>query len=645
MSKGTIMREVNRAKLWHHVETLSALDDRASGSEGESLAVDYIVKELAADGISVKEYRFPAYLSYPGPAGVDAGAGRAGAITHPFSAATGSDGLAARAVYLGANLAAPATGSVRGHIAIFDGAADSLLVHAASAAGAVGAVFISGDDVLHEVNVSPVWGTPTPETAADIPPIPVVSVGRTLGEALVERGTGASIRIWAEPVRSIHQLRLPVAEIPGRRDFFVLVGTHLDAWNGGVTDNATGDAMALELARLFADHRDLLEYGLRLAWWPGHVNGKYAGSTWYVDNVWAELRAGAIAYVNIDSPGAKGATSYRPVASAELEGVALEAVHLFEGKSEAVLRAGRNADQSFRGLGLPSLAIYSVSPSKKTVLRGVTGGVGTASVTVVAAQAPDGEGAGTTKGGARPNSGRTTGDEGGDPWWWHNPTDTLDKADTDLLQRDTQLYAAALSDLCRLGPQALDLENLAAEVLAVLGQYQEMGQGGLFNLGESLRAAGDFRLATADLKDALSLSPENDGAKYLRGLDGLVLAATRAVNPVLYTAGGAYVQDAALPAPLLPGLSGIADLADLPEGSPEILFARTALKRQKNRLVDALTDATELVKEATHLVASRAAEEGEPFPRAFGRRGAPELTTRPGGPAPIDLGLQGPSHE
>ena len=641
MSKETIMREVSRAKLWHHVETLSALEDRTSGSEGESMAVDYIVKELAAEGISVKEYRFPAYLSFTGPAGVDAGGGRTEAITHPFSAATAPDGLAARVAYLGTGLSAEGS-EVGGRIAVLDGAADPFLVHAAAAAGAVGAVFIDHDDVLHEVNVSPVWGTPTPETAGGITSIPVVSVGRTLGETLADKGAGATIRLWAEPTRAIRQLRLPVAEIPGRRPFFVLVGGHLDAWHGGVTDNATGNALALELARLFADHRDLLEYGLRVAWWPGHVNGKYAGSTWYADNVWAELRAGAIAYVNIDSPGTKGATSYRPVASAELEGLALEAVHLFEGRSDTVVRPGRNGDQSFRGLGLPSLAIYPVPPSK------------TVSFGDAAAGPRDTGGDGTARGQEPRRRLQRPGEESGSAWWWHNPTDTLDKADADLLQRDTQLYAAALTDLCRLGPQAFDLENLAAEVLAALGQYQEMGQGGLFNLGESLRAAGDFRLATADLKDALSLSPENGdalgratGERYLQDLDGLLLATTRAINPVLYTAGGSYVQDAALPEPLLPGLSGIADLAGLAEGGAEILFARTALKRQKNRLVDALTDATELVKAATRKVASRAAEEGDPFPLALGRRG-PEISARArveGGPEEGGPELQRPAHD
>lgn len=615
MSKGTIMREVNRAKLWHHVETLAGVD-RASGTEGESLAVDYIVKELAADGISVKEYRFPAFLSYSGPAGVDAGNGRFEAITHPFSSATEPDGLAAPAVYL--SVGGVGGREVRGRIAVFDGTADPFLVHLAGAAGALAAVFVDKGDVLHEVNVSPVWGTPTPQTAEGLPSIPVVSVGRTPGEILLEKaGSGATVRLWAEPTRAIGRLRLPVAEIPGNRRPFVLVGSHLDAWFGGVTDNATGNACALELARVLSEHRGRLRHGVRIAWWPGHAGGKYAGSTWYADNVWAELKADAIAYVNIDSPGVKGATVYRPVASAELEGMALEAVHLIDERRTSVSRPGRNADQSFRGLGLPSLAIYAEINAETATGAGNTAGTATGASSVTR----DGEAI----------------------WWWHNPSDTLDKADADLLQRDTQLYAAVTHDLCQQGPLGLDLENLAAEVLAVLGQYQERGRGGLFNLGEALRAARDFRLATADFKDALSLAPENGGspgnespekeeAGDTEELDRLLLAVTRAINPVLYTAGGPYEQDMALPAPLLPGLAGIADLTALPEGSPGILFARTALKRQKNRLVDALNDATALVKRASQQVASRAAEEGKPFPWTLGN--PTPGRTRPDWPAP-----------
>src|SRR5262249_16430369 len=84
------------------------------------------------------------------------------------------------------------------------------------------------------------------------------------------------------------------------------------SWFEGSTDNASGDACVLELARVLKAFDDKLRYGICLAWWPGHSHGRYSGSTWYADTNWRELRDNAIVYFNIDSPGVKGATVYVP---------------------------------------------------------------------------------------------------------------------------------------------------------------------------------------------------------------------------------------------------------------------------------------------------------------------------------------------
>ncbi len=55
--------------------------------------------------------------------------------------------------------------------------------------------------------------------------------------------------------------------------------------------------------------RDKLARGVRVAWWTGHSQGRYAGSQWYADNFWEDLHEHALININIDSPGAKGATA------------------------------------------------------------------------------------------------------------------------------------------------------------------------------------------------------------------------------------------------------------------------------------------------------------------------------------------------
>ena len=74
--------------------------------------------------------------------------------------------------------------------------------------------------------------------------------------------------------------KIPVVSIPGADDpeQFVLVHGHFDSWEVGVGDNATGDATP---AGAGAGVVDSIAAGLRrsvkIAWWPGHSTGRYAG--------------------------------------------------------------------------------------------------------------------------------------------------------------------------------------------------------------------------------------------------------------------------------------------------------------------------------------------------------------------------------
>lgn len=106
--------------------------------------------------------------------------------------------------------------------------------------------------------------------------------------------------------------KILVATIEGRDEpeKYLLVHGQYDSWSVGVGDNATRDALLLELARVLARHRNGLRCSVKIAWWPGHFTGRYAGSTWFTDRFALDLDRHCLAQINCDSPGRRWATSF-----------------------------------------------------------------------------------------------------------------------------------------------------------------------------------------------------------------------------------------------------------------------------------------------------------------------------------------------
>jgi Zn-dependent M28 family amino/carboxypeptidase len=226
---------------------------------------------------------------------------------------------------------------------------------------------------------------------------------------------------------------LLVADLPGPQPDspFVLFSGHHDTWYYGVMDNGGANATMLEVARLFAPQRNDLRRGLRLCFWSGHSHGRYSGSTWYADNHWDELARRCVAHVNVDSTGARGNTVMSDALSAaELTGLAADAVRTQGDQELDGLRMSRAGDQSFWGIGVPSLFMgMGEQPvgGDDNVMGAVLGG-------------------GSRKG-------------AGFGWWWHTPDDTLDKMDPELLVRDTRVYVHAIWRL--LTDRVLPLDYVA----------------------------------------------------------------------------------------------------------------------------------------------------------------------------------------
>ena len=310
---------------------------RESGMPDEATAAQYIVERLRAHGVPVTLHTPDLYISLPDRAelSVVAADGARAVRARPPAFARSTDGaeLSGEVCYVPSRYAAGTAtlfdtpdaartqssgpDPVAGKIVLTEGFSMPGPVQAFERRGAIAQIYIHPGQNIHEGICTSIWGAPTAESISRKPVTPVVCINRPDGEALVaaiERGTvKASVRTWLR--EGWMRCLLPVVEIRGQvdPDEFLLVHGHYDSWYEGIGDNATGDAALLELARVLWGLRDRLKRSIRIAWWPGHSTGRYAGSTWYADTFADEIDEWCVAQLNIDSPGCAGATAYDEV--------------------------------------------------------------------------------------------------------------------------------------------------------------------------------------------------------------------------------------------------------------------------------------------------------------------------------------------
>jgi N-acetylated-alpha-linked acidic dipeptidase len=351
------------------------------------------------------------------------------------------------------------------------------------------------------------------------------------------------VRIDTEVDAGWKNLRVTVATVRSSRDpeGFVLVGGHMDAWHHGATDEGTSNAAMVELARIFYRHRQELERGLKVAWWTGHSNGRYAGSTWYADNFWTELRDHALAYLNLDVIGQVGAKIYSAACTPEMDGLAKSVMKDVVGVDGRTRRPSRNSDQSFYGIGLPLLQFYHD---------------------------------------------RT--EEDGGYWFWHTPEDTFDKIDFDNLTAETRLYVAALYRLLTNPVPPLDPTSTTAELKRRLEEIASRQVASDLPFGALLERAERLHNLAVSLQARLQDGVEAMGAQEL---SRRLVAFVRPITRVIYQESGPYHQDPALETPKLPGLASLETMEKLDPESDLYRFTRNYIIRELNRLGDHLDQA------------------------------------------------------
>jgi len=100
---------------------------------------------------------------------------------------------------------------------------------------------------------------------------------------------------------------------------------------------------------------------VKLAWWPGHSTGRYAGSTWFCDRFAIDLDENCVAQINCDSPGCRWATSYHETrAFTESADIAAQAIRdVIPDAVVKTMRPPQAGDYSFNNIGLPSFLMLS----------------------------------------------------------------------------------------------------------------------------------------------------------------------------------------------------------------------------------------------------------------------------------------------
>jgi hypothetical protein len=577
-----MLEAVSREVPWRLVEFFSRLR-RDSGTEGEREAARYIASQLGSLGIPYQVYEPELYLSVPQRAELRLLSPSLLEIpckTPSFSFSTDGKMVEGDLVYVPTETEEKSeylfgegmkeiTQNVQGKVVLTEGVFAPQKAWELEARGAIGQIHVNPGALIHEANISTVWGTPTIQNMRRIPKNPVVSINHPDGEKLSQLCKTGQPRVALQTSLRVgwSKCPLPVAEVRGKIEpgKFILVHGHYDAWHYGVGDNATGNAACLELARVFNAFKDRLFRSVKIAWWPGHSTGRYGGSTWFADQFAIDLAENCIAQINIDSPGCRWATEYDGVMwMAEVEDFCRRVIQEVTGKKPRSIRPMRAGDYSFNHIGITSMyMLLSTIPEEVKKEKGFY-----------------------TVGGCAGNS-----------WAWHTENDTLEVADPEVLTRDIKVYVASILRMANAYILPFDFSHWAKESRRVMETYQSAA-GDLFDLKPAIEEIDGLQRTLSGFYSAMEKSGSGKRKKpeRLQEINRLLLDLGRILIPVDYTESGRFSHDPAVPVPPFPDLEKVRQLRSLSQKENEFCFLKAQLVRGRNKVVDAFRRARRKVE-------------------------------------------------
>lgn len=582
---GTLRRILGEASIdrtWSHAEWMSReIPERISGWPAARRQADYLTEQLTNYGYDARQDVFPGLVSYPRPGSLTVlhpHQRSVQAMTFAHSTSTPDGGLVGELAYVGAGAESDyAEMNVTGKIVLAElsyAPPRPEKARIATVNGAIGLILINwGEDDNPSIpmgTVKSVWGNPTIDNLDQMPNLPAIGISRLDGMAVREftqqglvraRIISDADRVW----RTLHQ---PLGVLQDGERQFILIGDHMDSWGGGATDNATGNAVTLEVARILARHREELRRDVWVAFWQAHENGIMEGSTWFVDHYWDDITQHLAAYLNIDSPGMKHAGQYGATLSPELWSFHEEAMTAALGYATAPHRLAKTGDQSFFGTGTPAISGRSSFPEEQ-VQRWHGGVLGP---------------------------------------WYQSADDTMDVADKSVLDQDLKMTLAYAWELASRPVLPHDFRESAKLVASALRQYQQQTDDSL-GLDHPLELAGELeqlanhlwrrsnalaqRFANADRSTELEARTE--------ALNACLLNLSATLNPLLTSVVGRYGQDTYGLTALrhwVPSLADAGELKSREAGSGDHMLWWSKVVRERNRVTDSLRAAVDTARAA-----------------------------------------------
>lgn len=428
---GRILTEqINYNSLMETVNYFSTLSRQTGTPDGEA-AAEYIIKKLKEKGVHVCSEKPTCYASIPNTATFQMTSPQQKnyyAYTDCFSTEEEISGE----LYYDVLSEQEGGISLKDEKNRYDNFKDKIILSwdvdemffwKAKLAGAKAVIrinFTEADEVM-VYGVSRVWGVPTPDTFMFMNVLPVAIIRMNDGLELIEMaksGQKIEMALTTSAENRLFDYTMPVAYVNGSEsENYMLIAAHYDGWFKSVTDNAIGAAMLIELAAVANEMKNELKRGIKFLWLAGHENVPYAGSTWFVDTYFEDLKKHCVAYTNIDviGNGVEGSQMFANTTRMEGHDFTDDIIEEIQGnRPEHYIPMVHGADQSFWGVQVPLDIMMNCK----------------------------------------------------DPgWWYHTEADTLDKIDMDIAKRDISFYI-------NLAARIVNSEQLPVDMTAFLGEVK-----------------------------------------------------------------------------------------------------------------------------------------------------------------------------
>ncbi len=578
--------EISLDNMWSLITRFSTLI-RDSGGRDERIAVEYITQKLKEYGVPYTVYDPELYISIPKSVTVEVLEPEKKTLQHEnrlmnpkVPSMSPSADITAELLYVpgvtpksALDMFEAGIGSlevdVSGKIVLTEGL--SIMPKKAAAltkAGCAAIITINPGPRTHEGIMTTVWGTPTLENIKDKPSVPGVNICKEDGEYLKSLLAKGPVKVRVKTVldEGWRRCQITVADVKSPKnpyDFLLLHG-HLDSWHVGIGDNATGNAVLLELARVLHNNRDTLKRSVKIAWWSGHSHGRYAGSTWFADHFALDLDEHCIAQVNCDSPGCVGAASYEDLmCMSEAEEFLKRVVKDVTGLEAYPARPVRAGDYSFNNIGITSfLMLSSTIPEAVRMERDLyaVGGCG-----------------GNVE--------------------WHTEEDDMRIADRENLLRDAKVYLVSVLRVINADIYPFDFRAFVDSSVEVFENYQKASEN-LFDLKPVTHDALALRASLERLYDASKKAVEDRDLARSEAINNVLLKVARILIPVNYADKERFDHDPAVPIPPYPDLFPATQLQKYTKNSSEQRFLINQLVRGANKVRWAFREAKRVVDTA-----------------------------------------------